>query len=55
MSRFTEDVAKLGELTINDTAANIYITMAVNIGIIGLLRLPNFYNSTNRGWNKKQK
>ncbi len=53
MSRFTEDVAKLGELTINDTAANIYITMAVNIGIIGLLRLPNFYNSTNRGWNKK--
>lgn len=55
MSRFTEDVAKLGELTINDTAANIYITMAVNIGITGLLRLPSFYNSTNRGWNKKQK
>ena len=30
------DVSKIGELTINDTSANVYLTMLVNIGIIGL-------------------
>ena len=30
------DVSEIGELTINDTAANVYLTMLVNIGIIGL-------------------
>ena len=55
MSRYTEDVAKLGELTINDTAANVYITMAVNIGMIGLLRLPNIPIWANNRGNKKQK
>lgn len=53
MSRYTEDVAKLGELTINDTAANVYITMAVNIGMIGLLRLPNIPIWANNRGNKK--
>ena len=37
MSKYTEDIKSLGELTINDTAANVYITMLINIGIIGLL------------------
>lgn len=37
MDKYTEDVAQIGELTINDTAANVYITMIINIGIIGLI------------------
>ena len=37
MDRYTEDVIKLGEYSINDTAGNVYITMLVNIGIIGLI------------------
>ena len=36
MARYTADVAALGELTINDTAANVYLTMFVNLGIVGL-------------------
>ena len=36
MARYTEDIAALGELTINDTAANVYLTMFVNIGLVGL-------------------
>ena len=35
MSKFTEDVIALGELSINDTAGNVYITMLINIGLIG--------------------
>lgn len=35
MSKYTEDIAALGELSINDTAANAYLTMIVNIGILG--------------------
>lgn len=37
MDRYTQDVAALGELSINDTAGNVYITMLINIGIIGLI------------------
>lgn len=37
MTKYAKDVADLGELTINDTAANVYLTMLVNIGIVGLL------------------
>jgi O-antigen ligase len=37
MARYTADVASIGELTINDTAANVYLTMLINIGIVGLL------------------
>ena len=37
MDKFTQDVISLGELTINDTAANVYLTMLVNIGILGLI------------------
>lgn len=36
MSEFSEDIAELGEMSINDTAANAYLTMIVNIGILGL-------------------
>lgn len=36
MSRFSNDVVALGEYSINDTAANVYLTMLINIGIIGL-------------------
>ncbi len=35
MDKYTNDVKLLGELTINDTAANVYITMLINIGIVG--------------------
>lgn len=37
MDRYTQDVAALGELTINDTAANNYLTILVNTGILGLI------------------
>ena len=37
MALYSEDIAKIGPLTINDTAANIYLTMLVNLGIIGTL------------------
>jgi len=35
MDKFTDDIAKLGELTLNDTAANSYLTILVNTGILG--------------------
>ena len=37
MPKYSADIAKIGPLTINDTAANIYLTMLVNLGIIGTL------------------
>lgn len=37
MDRYTQDVAKLGELTINDTAANSYLTILVNTGFLGMI------------------
>ena len=37
MDKYTQDVAELGELTINDTAANSYLTILVNTGILGLI------------------
>lgn len=37
MAKYTADIAALGELTINDTAANVYLTMFVNLGFFGLL------------------
>ena len=42
MALYTEDIAKIGPLTINDTAANIYLTMLVNIGIIGTVSYITF-------------
>ena len=36
MERYTEDIISIGPYAINDTAANIYLTMLINIGIIGL-------------------
>lgn len=36
MAKYTQDVAALGELSINDTAANSYLTILVNTGILGL-------------------
>ena len=35
MPIYSNDIAKIGPLTINDTAANIYLTMLINLGIIG--------------------
>lgn len=37
MAKYSADVAAIGPLTINDTAANVYLTMIINIGIVGLL------------------
>ena len=37
MEKYTQDVAKLGELTINDTAANSYLTIFVNTGCLGII------------------
>lgn len=35
MPLYTDDITKIGPLTINDTAANIYLTMLVNLGVVG--------------------
>lgn len=45
MARFTNDIAAIGPLTINDTAANVYLTMLINIGVIGLLSYLSFIAS----------
>ena len=37
MPVYSEDIAKIGPLTINDTAANIYLTMVINLGIAGVI------------------
>ncbi len=37
MTKFTPDLANLGEISINDTAANVYLTNLVNIGLFGLI------------------
>ena len=37
MPLYTDDIARIGPLTINDTAANIYLTMLVNLGVIGTI------------------
>lgn len=42
MAKYTNDIAAIGPLTINDTAANVYLTMAMNIGIIGLFTYLSF-------------
>lgn len=42
MSKYSSDVAAIGPLTINDTAANVYLTMLINLGIVGLLSYLTF-------------
>ncbi len=42
MPLYSEDIAKIGPLTINDTAANIYLTMLINLGIIGTISYLSF-------------
>ena len=37
MDKYTQDVAELGELTIEDTAANSYLTILVNTGFLGVV------------------
>lgn len=37
MARYTPDIIKIGPLTINDTAANVYLTMLINVGFVGLV------------------
>ena len=36
MAKYTADIASIGPLTINDTAANVYFTILINLGIVGL-------------------
>lgn len=42
MREYTEDVMKIGAYSINDTAANVYLTMMINLGILGLLSYLGF-------------
>ncbi len=42
MAKYSADVAAIGPLTINDTAANVYFTMLVNIGILGFMSYVGF-------------
>ncbi len=37
MAKYTNDIAAIGPLTLNDTAANVYLTMLINIGIVGFI------------------
>ena len=37
MPLYTKDIMSIGPLTINDTAANIYLTMIINLGLVGTL------------------
>lgn len=60
MARYTEDIKAIGPLTINDTAANVYLTMLINLGIVGLfcylrflfLQLKGFFNKKNNKYYK---
>ena len=42
MAKYSADIAAIGPLTLNDTAANVYLTMIINIGIVGLLTYLSF-------------
>ena len=42
MEKYINDVAAVGPLTLNDTAANVYLTMLMNIGIVGLISYLSF-------------
>ena len=37
MSRYSNDIKEIGEFSINDTAANVYFTLLVNVGVVGTL------------------
>ncbi len=37
MAKYTADIASIGPLTINDTAANVYFTILINLGIVGFI------------------
>ncbi len=42
MAKYTADIMAIGPLTINDTAANVYLTMIINLGILGLINYLTF-------------
>ncbi len=42
MAKYTSDLAAVGPVTLNDTAANVYLTMLINIGIVGLINYLSF-------------
>lgn len=42
MAKYTNDIAAIGLLTINDTAANVYLTILINLGVIGLFTYLSF-------------
>ena len=55
MPRYSADIAKIGPLTINDTAANIYLTMMINLGIIGtIIYLAFLYTQVYNGIKNKR-
>ncbi len=37
MAKYSKDVASIGPFTLNDTAANVYLTMIINLGIVGFV------------------
>ena len=42
MAKYTNDIMAIGPLTLNDTAANVYLTMIINIGVLGLVNYLSF-------------
>ena len=42
MRKYTADIAAIGELTLNDTAGNVYLTMLINTGLAGLITYLTF-------------
>lgn len=56
MAKYTADVASIGPLTINDTAANVYLTILINLGIVGLVGYLAFiYSQIKQGIKKMNK
>lgn len=54
MPVYAEDIARIGPFTINDTAANIYLTMFINLGVIGacnyiIFLVSNVYAGVKKG------
>ena len=37
MEKYEDDIKQIGPLTINDNSGNVYLTMLINIGVIGML------------------
>ena len=42
MDKYTADIIALGEYSLNDTAANVYFTMLINLGMVGFITYLSF-------------